>query len=679
MKNKLTKRTLRNIIMVLMIVALGAGAYFTMDNAAEVSASNSISSGMHGDFKEGHHSKSTDSSDSSNDSNSSDSSSGESNQPPEMPSGDSSQQNGQPPEMPSGDSSQQNGQPPEMPSGDSSQQNGQPPEMPSSDGSQQGNPIESFNSENGSESSDGTETAESTTDSTGKSNRSKPDGMPSDMKGRHSKSNKISTIYYVVFAAESALIALILIYLIMSGFNKKGFRETLKGWKRVVIYALSVVIVSGCLTVIEGEVTKKCLMNSSFSEMERGNFGGNMQGGSNGSGTQTSVDANGATTVDGNEQTLSESYTSTVSDESAILVTNGGSATVSGAKISKSGASTNTENSEFYGVNSAVLVQSGSTATIKDAEITTDAKGANAVFATGEDAKIYISNSTVTSTGASSARGLDATYGGYIEADNVTVTTQGGSCASLATDRGEGTVIAKNSTLETNGKGSPVIYSTGDITVENTKGTANGSQMVVVEGKNTATVTSSTLTASAAGNRGDVDIAGVMLYQSMSGDASEGTATFTATDSTLEIQSASDYYKSAPMFFVTNTDAVINLKNTKLVYGSGVLLNAAGTSEWGKEGSNGGNVTLNAESQSLEGNITADSISTVAINLTSSTYEGTINGENSAKEIALKLDKSSKIKLTGDSYVTSLDDADSTYSNIDFNGFTLYVNGKAIN
>lgn len=39
----------------------------------------------------------------------------------------------------------------------------------------------------------------------------------------------------------------------------------------------------------------------------------------------------------------------------------------------------------------------------------------------------------------------------------------------------------------------------------------------------------------------------------------------------------------------------------------------------------------------------------------------------------------SKIKLTADSYITSLEDDDTTYSNIDFNGYKLYVNGVAIN
>ena len=88
------------------------------------------------------------------------------------------------------------------------------------------------------------------------------------------------------------------------------------------------------------------------------------------------------------------------------------------------------------------------------------------------------------------------------------------------------------------------------------------------------------------------------------------------------------------------------MENTKLVYGSNVLLSAKGTSEWGNNGSNGGNVTLNAD--------------------------------NFAKSISLKLDNSSKITLTGDSYVTSLDDSDSSYSNINLNGYKLYVNGIAI-
>lgn len=129
----------------------------------------------------------------------------------------------------------------------------------------------------------------------------------------------------------------------------------------------------------------------------------------------------------------------------------------------------------------------------------------------------------------------------------------------------------------------------------------------------------------------------------------------------------------------TNTDAIINLKNCQLTYGSNTLISNKGTTEWGTTGTNGGNLTLNAENQTLKGNIEIDNISTLKMNLTNSQYTGTINGEQTAKQIDIKIDSNTKIKLTGNSYITSLEDEDTTYSNIDFNGYTLYVNRTAIN
>ena len=84
--------------------------------------------------------------------------------------------------------------------------------------------------------------------------------------------------------------------------------------------------------------------------------------------------------------------------------------------------------------------------------------------------------------------------------------------------------------------------------------------------------------------------------------------------------------------------------------------------------------------QKASGNIVIDSVSTLDMTMKNgSSYKGTINGSNEAKSISLTLDKSSKITLTEDSYVTSFTDADSSYSNINFNGYKLYVNGTAIN
>ena len=100
----------------------------------------------------------------------------------------------------------------------------------------------------------------------------------------------------------------------------------------------------------------------------------------------------------------------------------------------------------------------------------------------------------------------------------------------------------------------------------------------------------------------------------------------------------------------------------------------------GSNGSNGADVTLNISNQIATGNIVVDKISTLIMNLSKkSSYTGTINSDNSAKNIELVLDKTSKIKLTGDSYVTKLTNGDSSNSNIDFNGYKLYVNGETLN
>ena len=102
--------------------------------------------------------------------------------------------------------------------------------------------------------------------------------------------------------------------------------------------------------------------------------------------------------------------------------------------------------------------------------------------------------------------------------------------------------------------------------------------------------------------------------------------------------------------------------------------------KWGNTGSNGGDVTLNANNQVMDGDVFVDSISTLTMKLSNgSKYTGTINGENTAKTISLTLDSSSTITLTGDTYITSLENADSSNSNINFNGYKLYVNGTAIN
>ena len=405
--------------------------------------------------------------------------------------------------------------------------------------------------------------------------------------------------------------------------------------------------------------------------------------------TVTSSTTNGQLAVSGSTKTVKgKTYSYSTSDKNTVVVKNGAKLTFTNGKIIKTGdvSSSKSESSDFYGTNAAVLVTAKSTLYLSDSEITTNAKGANAVFVTNlnsqsSGATAYVTN-VVINTYKDKSRGLDATYGGKIIATNVTINTRGGSCAALATDRGEGTIVATNCVLntgvgQTSGSGSPCIYSTGDITANKCTGTSYVSQIACIEGKNSITLKNCDLTGYGKGNRyvngAYVDSCGVFLYQSMSGDAASGVSKFNAENSKLTISSKSSYYKSAPMFFVTNTQATITLKNTTLNFGSGILLKAAGQSQWGTSGSNGGKVVLNAVNQKLTGKIIIDKISTLKLTLTNSKYSGCINPSSSYGTTKVTVNSGSTWTLTGNSHVTSLSNA----GTIVYGSYTLYVNGVA--
>ena len=405
----------------------------------------------------------------------------------------------------------------------------------------------------------------------------------------------------------------------------------------------------------------------------------------------TSNQTSGRLVVNGVSESASGSYSTSTSDLNAVWVYNGGTLVLSNSTVTKTGdvSSSNSENSDFYGTNAAVLVNQKSTLYISDTSIVTNATGANAIFVTNNatsnsGATAYVTNVNI-NTYKDKSRGLDATFGGTIIANNVTINTRGGSCAALATDRGEGTVTATNCVLNTgvndgdssNGHGSPCIYSTGTITAINCTGTSYVSQIGCIEGKNSITLTGCNLTAYGLGNRQSnnayVDLGGFFIYQSMSGDAESGTAKLTATNSILTIASDSSVYSTCPMFHVTNTASVISLDNCTLNYGSNILLNVSGQDQWGTVGSNGGNLTFKVSDMSLTGNIYIDTESSLVYTLTSSTYNGAINPSSSYGTTKLTISSGSTWNLTGNSHVTSL----TNLGTINYGTYTLYVNGVA--
>lgn len=307
-----------------------------------------------------------------------------------------------------------------------------------------------------------------------------------------------------------------------------------------------------------------------------------------------SVTLKGAYVVDGINATIDGgTYASTTADQAVFLVVNGGHLTVSNAGIAKSGSPADAEGDDynFYGLNSAiVVVGSSSSATIANSTVSTTSNGSNAIFAT-DSAKITVDTIAVDTTGDSS-RGLDATYAGTITASNVAIHTRGAHCATLATDRGNGTVtVTGTNTLITEGDGSPLLYSTGAISASGVTGTSKASEAVVVEGKNQATLTDSTVTTGGTN--------AIMLYQSFSGDAPDASAS--AAQSTFTMSGVKlTHTGSGAVVYATNTTTVATLTKSTVTTSGGTAVKAA-EDRWGTSGSNGGKLTVNLVGTTLSG------------------------------------------------------------------------------
>ena len=352
-----------------------------------------------------------------------------------------------------------------------------------------------------------------------------------------------------------------------------------------------------------------------------------------------------------NKNVKNKTVSSENPDENVVLA-NDGTATINKATLKKAGDGSDDDSSNFYGINAIVLsVGSNAQANVWNSLLSSTSTGFNALFATNEGT-IYAYNDTIQTT-ADNARGLDATYDGTIIAKKVKVTTQSDHSASLATDRGGGNVSVSNSTLSTTGSGSPLIYSTGYIVVDDVTGTSTNSQIASLEGDNTILIQDSELNSTMTTKTTSDPMAyGIILYQSTSGDAdtsSSQTAHFQVKDSTL-----ASNIQSGAMFYVTNTKANIYLNNTKLDFDTSKanLLTVAGndSNNWGQSGSNGGTVTFTAKKQTLKGNISVDDMSSLDLYLLKNTsYTGSISGSAD-----VSVDKTSKWVVTDDTTVNNL-------------------------
>lgn len=381
-----------------------------------------------------------------------------------------------------------------------------------------------------------------------------------------------------------------------------------------------------------------------------------------------------------------ETVESTGTDENAIHVSEGANAVLKNATINRTSSdSKGGDDSSFYGVGAALLTTDGTTY-LSGSTITTDAAGAAGVFSYG-DGITYVADSKIT-TQQDTAGGIHAAGGGTLYAWDLDVETSGESSAAIRSDRGGGTMVVDGGSYTSNGKGSPAIYSTADIAVNDAQLTANGSEAICIEGLNSIHLFDSDLMGNMSDDEQNDCTWNVILYQSMSGDSEVGNSTF-------EMDGGSLTAKNGGMFYTTNTESTITLSDVDITYAddNDFFLRCTGNNNqrgWGTSGQNGADCLFTAVNQEMKGDVIWDSISQLDFYMTEgSTLTGAVTndetyaGEGGDGYCKLYLDKDSTWIVTGDSTLTALSnvgtikDADGNTVTIKGTDGTVYVQGTS--
>ena len=300
--------------------------------------------------------------------------------------------------------------------------------------------------------------------------------------------------------------------------------------------------------------------------------------------------------------TITSDYSSSTQYYNVIQCT-GGTLTMNGCTITKTGDGSGGDNSSFYGNNSSIYVgaasstnyqsttaASGAKIVAKNVTVSGSAQGANAVIATN-GATVEIDGITIVNNNSVS-RGLHATYGGIINASNVDITTNEATSSTIATDRGGGTVTVNGGKATANGSKSAVIYSTGKMSATSLVGTSAKGEIAVIEGDNSISMTNCTMTSGSSER-------GLLLMQSGSGDASGVNPVMTITGTSLTMTDS-----SAPLIEVaTCVTATITLDNCTVTVPSGYLMKVMADSQWSTSGAVGNLILSNG---TYSGTVTYD-------------------------------------------------------------------------
>ncbi len=346
-----------------------------------------------------------------------------------------------------------------------------------------------------------------------------------------------------------------------------------------------------------------------------------------------------------------QTYTSAMDDTSLVIVKNNSDVIIRSSKFEKyNGTSTNCEYSNLYGLNALYLNKAGSHSLLTTSELISEEKCAIPLFATGEKSYVEVTDTRIMSRSSNNSSAIVATIGGEIRGNNITVVTKGKNSPAIKVLE-DSKLEASNSLFETASFHSPTIYTEGEVSLENVTGTSNQDKTIYLK------------------ENGKVSIAACSFLSAGRGDTIDTHSAIDITgsknelnikDSSINISNKNLYYDVASIFYIHDAESSIDLENTTFLIGSDTFLKTKDS-----------NIEMNLKDEKIEGDFIIDN-STLKMNLENSSLTGNIDN------VILTLDEKSTITLTKDTYLKELHNQKEDNSNIDYNGYKLYVNNQEI-
>ncbi len=380
-------------------------------------------------------------------------------------------------------------------------------------------------------------------------------------------------------------------------------------------------------------------------------------------------------------------------DMSTIYVEREAQLSLDTVDLSGSGDLSLVSDGRAAGLDSALLVGSAAAVTMTGGHISTTGRGANAAFVSDAGSKLSFKG-TALSTHASDAYGIEATGGGSVSGDGVTVATTGDRGTAVAVQAPNSQATLTGGQLGTEGAAANAFFVAGTLNASGVTAHASAADGLLAEKAKTVALTDTSLSAGgygavlyagdeagrdggvAAGDGGHgghrpggANIAGPAAPSpeqnpdpvQVTDDMPLHRTNFTMTGGALKAHKAD--------FYVTNLHAEIVLDHVTLQSDGGILVRSA-ADQWGKVGSNGGDVHLVTHHQTLTGDFATDVISNIAVSLND---DSTLTGATTPN-VDVEMDASSHWVLTGDTNVGKLTDAaiaGDSVPNITGNGHTL--------